>query len=117
MKFFDWKTAERVDLSYTFIHQPEFVFININIKGYKEEDVHYAFSADEIVIEIRDRAAKRVHQIQRLCQTLSKQIDVPASNVQFLIDFITIKFAKVEKSATWSNLGYNIADFTNPLRG
>jgi hypothetical protein len=39
------------------------VFININIKGYKEEDVHYAFSTDEIVIEIRDKAAKGVHRI------------------------------------------------------
>jgi hypothetical protein len=42
------------------------VFININIKGYKEEDVRYAFSADEILIEIRDRALKG-HRIFRLC--------------------------------------------------
>jgi hypothetical protein len=47
------------------------VFININIKGYKEEDVRYAFSADELLIEIRDRTSKG-HRIMRLCQTLSK---------------------------------------------
>ena len=94
------------------------MFININIKGYKEEDVRYAFSADEILIEIRDRKVKRgTNRILRLCQTLSKQIDVPTSNVSFLVDYITFKLAKAEKSSNWPNLGYDIAEWTNPLRG
>lgn len=44
------------------------MFLNINIKGYKEEDVRYAFSADEILIEIRDRKVRKgVNRIMRLC--------------------------------------------------
>lgn len=42
---------------------------------------------------------------------------MPGSNVSFLIDFIVFKLAKVEKSANWPNLGYDIAEWTNPLRG
>lgn len=60
---------------------------------------------------------KGTNRVVRLCQTLSKQIDVPTSNVSFLVDYITFKLAKAEKSSNWSNLGYDIADWTNPLRG
>lgn len=68
LKLFDWATAEKTDLKFTFIQQPEYVFININLKGYKEDNVHYAFSADEILIEIKDsKLPKSVHRIQRLC--------------------------------------------------
>ena len=114
IKPFDWSTAEHTDLKHAFIQQADYCFININIKGYKEEDVRYAFSADELLIEIRDRATNR---LQRLCQTLCKQIDVPGSNVAFLKDFITFKLMKQEKGPSWPNLGYAIANWTNPLRG
>lgn len=92
------------------------MFININIKGYKEEEVRYAFSADEILIEIRDKTNKE-NRILRLCETLSRQIDVPGSNVSFLVDFICFKLAKAEKGTSWPSLGYAIAEWTNPLRG
>lgn len=116
VKPFEWSTAQRVELKHSFLQQTDFVFININIKGYKEEDVRYAFSADELLIEIRDKSSKE-HRIMRLCETLSRQIDVPGSNVQFLVDFICFKLAKAERGTSWPSLGYTIADWTNPLRG
>lgn len=116
MKPFEWTTADRSELKFAFIQQADLAFVNINVKGYKEEEVRYAFSADEILIEIRDRSSKQP-RVMRLCQTLSKQIDVPASNVSFLVDFICFKLAKAEKGLSWPNLGYDIAEWTNPLRG
>ena len=68
--------------------------------------MRYALSADELLIEIRDRPTNR---LQRLCHTLCKQIDVPGSNVSFLKDFITFKLLKLEKGHSWANLGYAIA--------
>ena len=54
-----------------FIQQPEYVFLNIQAKGYdKENDVRYALSADECCIELRDRKASK-HTIKRLCVTLT----------------------------------------------
>jgi hypothetical protein len=56
--------------------------MNINFKGYKkEEDVRYAISENEIVLEVRDRSAKGPGRVKRICQTLNKQIDVPLSEV------------------------------------
>ena len=55
--------------------------------------------------------------MKRLCQTLNKSIDVGRSEVQLLVDFIVIKLAKEEKSASWSAFGYDIANFTVPLKG
>ena len=70
MKEFDWETAERVDLKPAFIQQSDLVFLNITAKGYnRESDVRYAFSQDEILIELRDLKQNKVH---RLCQTLTK---------------------------------------------
>ena len=95
------------------------MFVNISAKGYKkEEDIRYALSSDELVIEIRDKAVKRgTHQIKRLCKTLNKSIDVGRSEVQLLVDYIVVKLAKEEKSASWNELGYDIEKFTLPLRG
>ena len=65
-----------------FIQQTDYVFLNINLKGYKKEDIRYALSADELLLEIRDRSApKGVQRIQRLCKTLAKQVDVVASEI------------------------------------
>jgi hypothetical protein len=36
--------------------------------------------------------------------------------VQLLVDFICVKLCKLEKGASWSGLGYEIADFTIPER-
>ena len=78
---FDFETAARVELKGTFIQQPEYVFLNISAKGYnKEEDVRYALSADECCLELRDKKAP-VPTIQRLCVTLSQQVDVTRSEV------------------------------------
>lgn len=98
--------------------QSDHVFINIPFKGYnKEQDIRYALSTDELLIEVRELQSKGVHKIRRLCQTLTKQIDVPMSEVSLLVDFVSIKLAKAERGLTWSGLGYDIADFTIPERG
>ena len=55
--------------------------------------------------------------MKRLCQTLNKSIDVERSEVQLLVDFICVKLAKEEKSASWSAFGFDIANFNNPLTG
>jgi len=34
-----------------------------------------------------------------------------------LVDFISIKLKKLDKESTWSSIGYEIKDFTIPLRG
>ena len=45
-----------------FIQQNDLVFLNINAKGYKkDEDVRYALSSDELILEIRDKTKKGVH--------------------------------------------------------
>lgn len=66
---FSWADAQRVELKPQFIAQADFVFLNINLKGYKsDEDVKFALSSDEILIEIRDRSApKGVSRVRRLC--------------------------------------------------
>ena len=55
--------------------------------------------------------------MKRLCQTLNKSIDVVKSEIQLLVDFIVVKLAKDEKSASWNEFGYDIQNFTIPLRG
>ena len=66
---FDWETAERVELKTQFLTQPDYVFLNVNFKGYqKDKDVRYALSSDEFLLEIRDKEGK----VHRLCQTLHK---------------------------------------------
>ena len=94
-KPFDWETAERGDLKGQFIQQGENVFMNIPAKGYnKEEDVRYALSSDEFIIELREKTpgrGKNQHQIRRLCQTLSKSVDVGRSDIQLLVDFIVVR--------------------------
>lgn len=116
---FSWETAQRIELKPQFIAQADMVFLNLPLKGYKkDEDVRYALSSDEICLEIRDRTApKGQHRVRRLCQTLTKQVDVPLSEVMLLVDFISVKLAKLERGLTWSGLGYDIADFTIPERG
>ena len=44
------------------------------MRGYKPtEDVRYALSSDEFVLEVRDRTApKGVSRVKRICQTLTK---------------------------------------------
>jgi hypothetical protein len=92
--------------------------MNINFKGYrKEEDVRYAMSENEIVLEVRDRSAKGPGRVKRICQTLNKQIDVPLSEVQLLVDFIVVKLAKMERGVSWNSFGYDIKEFTIPDRG
>lgn len=95
------------------------MFLNLPLKGYnRDEDVRYALSSDEICLEIRDRSGpKNVHRVRRICQTLTKQIDVPLSEVMLLVDFISIKLAKLEQGQSWAGLGYDITDFTIPERG
>ena len=93
-----------------FIQQNDLVFLNIDAKGYKkDEDVRFALSSDELILEVRDRSTKKgVHQVKRLCQTLNKSIDVGRSEIQLLVGFIVVKLAKDDKSASWSEFGYDI---------
>lgn len=101
-----------------FIQQTDLVFMNIPAKGYdKETDVRYAFSSDEFILELRDKTQHGKHQIRRLCQTLSKSIDVSRSEVQLLMDFIVVKLQKQESALTWREFGYDIANFTVPKAG
>ena len=45
------------------------MFLNVSFKGYnREEDVRYALSEDEIILEVRDRTAGRGHgRVKRIC--------------------------------------------------
>ena len=55
--------------------------------------------------------------MKRLCQTLNKPIDVGRSEIQLLVDFIVVKLAKEEKSASWSTFGFDVANFQIPKLG
>ena len=113
-KQFSFDTAERIDLKGSFIQQPDFVFYNIPAKGYnKETDVRYALSADEFIIEIRDKTQRGKHVIKRMCKTLTNSVDVGRSEVQLLVDFIVVKLCK-ETQTQWNDFGYDIANFTIP---
>lgn len=51
---FEWETAPRVEAKYTFMNRGDLVFVNFNLKGYdKEKGVRYAFSENEILLEVR----------------------------------------------------------------
>lgn len=68
---FSWKTAQVVELKPQMIMQSDFVFLNLPLKGYnKDEDIRYALSSDEFLLEIRDKSAP--NRIRRVCQTLNK---------------------------------------------
>ncbi|CDW74714.1 UNKNOWN [Stylonychia lemnae] len=120
---FDWDKTERIQAKFQFFHQKEFVFINLNFKGYnKLTDVRFALSENELVLEVKYPSAlwtkdNQVFQINRLCYTLHKEIDVSQSSVELLVDFIAIKLKKLDKESSWSSLGYEIKDFTIPMRG
>ena len=88
------------------------------MKGYKkEEDVRYALSENELLLEVRDRSVKNgPGRVKRICQTLNKQIDVTQSEVQLLVDFICVKLKKQEGGTTWRSFGYDISQFTIPER-
>lgn len=117
---FDWDTAERTDAKFQFMNQGELVFVNFNFKGYKKDsDVRYAISENEVILEVRDVAKNKVH---RMCKTLFKPIDVKASDVQLLVDFIIFKLKKgvvkggdpADASARWDDVGYDISSFSVP---
>ena len=92
----------------------ELVIINLAMKGYsKATDVHYALSENELLIEIKDQNQK----VHRLCKTLNKEIDVNQSTIEMLVDFIAVKLKKADKEVAWDQLGYDIKDFSLPLRG
>ena len=115
MKKFDFETAERTELKGAFIHQPEYVFYNLPAKGYdKETDIRFAFSRDEIIMELRDRSVRGKHVVRRICKTLTGSIDVENSEVQLLKDFIVVKLQKKDSETTWRELGFDISNFTNP---
>lgn len=49
------------------------MFVNLQMKGYnKTEDVRFALSENEILIEVRD-SKRRVH---RLCKTLFREVEM-----------------------------------------
>ena len=51
---FDWYLAPRVQAKFQFFHQKEFVFLNLNFKGYnKQTDVRFALSENELLLEVR----------------------------------------------------------------
>lgn len=115
---FNFENAERLELKGAFIQQTDLVFMNIPAKGYdKDTDVRYALSSDEFILELLDKTQRGKHQIRRLCQTLSKSIDVTRSEVQLLMDFIVVKLQKQEPALTWREFGYDIANFTVPQAG
>lgn len=73
--------------------------MNINIKGYnKDKDVRYALSENELLLEVRDKT----NNVHRLCKTLYKEVDVPESNIELLVDFISIKLKKLENNHSWN---------------
>ena len=39
------------------------------------------------------------------------------SSIELLVDFIAIKLKKMEKEVLWDSLGYDIPNFTVPLKG
>lgn len=115
---FSWENSEVVELRTNFIQQADFVFLNVGFKGYqKDQDVRYAFSENEFVLEVRDRSvANGPGRKQRICQTLTQQIDVGQSEVQLLVDFISVKLTKLEKGKTWRSFGFDISEFAIPER-
>jgi len=117
IKEFDWETAERVELKASFISQMDLVFLNISFKGYKkDEDVRYALSADEFLIEVRDRSTKE-NRIHRKCVTLEKRVNVEQSQVKFLYDVICIQLMKQDKNESWNDFGFDISNFNKPQPG
>ena len=92
----------------------EFVIINLQMKGYsKTTDVRYALSENELLVEIKD-SASRVH---RICKTLYREVDVPQSSIELLVDFVAVKLRKQDVSVSWDQAGYDISEFSLPKRG
>ena len=65
---FSWADAQRIEFKPQVIMQGDHVFINIPFKGYnKDQDIRYALSSDELLIEVRELQSKGPHKIRRLC--------------------------------------------------
>ena len=85
------------------------------MKGYsKLVDVHFALSENEIMLDVREPGTQRVHRVGK---TLFKGIDVDQSSVELLVDFIAVKLKKIDTNLGWDMLGYDINNFTLPMRG
>ncbi len=70
------------------------------MKGYnKQSDARYALSDNEILIEIRD--SKNRNTVHRISKTLFNEINVDESSVELLVDFISVKLKKRDKSQNW----------------
>ena len=84
------------------------------MKGYsKLSDVHFALSENELLLEVKDAEGK----VHKVAKTLLKEIVVEESSVELLVDFIAIKMKKLDKEAHWDQLGYDIREFTIPMKG
>ena len=89
--------------------------MNFPMKGYsKLMDIRYALSENELLVELKDPQTSKVH---RVCKTLNREINVDLSSVELLIDFVAVKLRKSDKEIIWDPLGYDIKDFTLPIRG
>ena len=98
-----------------FIHHKDFIFLTFAMKGYsKLTDIRYALSENELVVELKDPATRKVH---RLCKTLQREVDVGGSSIQLLVDYVAVKMKKKEDAVTWDALGYDIKEFTVPKNG
>lgn len=78
----------------------------MNYKGYnKDQDVRYAVSENELLIEVRDKQ----NRVNKLCKTLYKEILIDQSSIELLVDFISIKLKKYENNLSWDQIGYDIS--------
>ena len=54
---FNWDSAVKVEAAYQFFHTKEYVFVNLQMKGYSKIcDVHYSLSQNELLIEVKENA-------------------------------------------------------------
>lgn len=94
------------------------MFINLNFKGYnKTNDVRFALSANELLIEVKYPSQSGKLAVHRLSKTLEREVNVADSSIELLVDFISVRLKKLEKSSQWDSLGYDISEFTIPKFG
>ena len=90
---------------YTFSQTKELVFVLINVKNYRKEEVRYVLTEDELLVEVWDGRA-----IRKVCLQLFDLIEPEHSAIEFIKHYISVKMAKNKTGKHWTQIGIEVSE-------
>lgn len=100
----DWESSGRVKGNYTFSQTKDLVFVLINVKNYKKEEVRYVLTEDELLVEVWNG-----HAICKICLGLFDLIEPEHSAVEFIKHYISVKMQKTNVAKHWTQIGIEVS--------